>query len=83
MTGGLSGYLGYDMVRLMEKLPATNPDVLGIPDAILVRPGLFIIFDGVTDEMTIAAPVYPRAGVSAEQAYAGAQSAAERGGRRP
>ena len=74
MTGGLSGYLGYDMVRLMEKLPATNPDVLGIPDAILVRPGLFIIFDGVTDEMTIAAPVYPRAGVSAEQAYAGAQA---------
>jgi anthranilate synthase component 1 len=73
MTGGLSGYLGYDMVRLMENLPATNPDVLGIPEAILVRPSLFIIFDGVTDEMTIAAPVYPRAGISAEQAYASAE----------
>ena len=73
MTGGLSGYLGYDMVRLMEKLPATNPDVLGIPDAILVRPGLFIIFDGVTDEMTLAAPVYPRAGVSAAAAFAAAE----------
>jgi anthranilate synthase component 1 len=73
MTGGLSGYLGYDMVRLMEDLPATNPDVLGIPDAILVRPGLFIIFDGVTDEMTLAAPVYPRAGVSAASAYAAAE----------
>jgi anthranilate synthase component I len=70
MTGGLSGYLGYDMVRLMEELPATNPDVLGIPEAILVRPSLFIIFDGVTDETTIAAPVYPRPGISAEQAYA-------------
>jgi anthranilate synthase component 1 len=74
MTGGLSGYLGYDMVRLMENLPATNPDVLGIPEAILVRPGLFIIFDGVTDEMTIAAPVYPRAGISAEHAYASAKA---------
>jgi anthranilate synthase component 1 len=73
MTGGLSGYLGYDMVRLMEKLPATNPDVLGIPDAILVRPGLFIIFDGVTDEMTLAAPVYPKAGISAAAAYAAAE----------
>ncbi len=73
MTGGLSGYLGYDMVRLMETLPATNPDVLGIPDAILVRPGLFIIFDGVTDEMTLAAPVYPRAGISAASAYASAE----------
>ncbi len=74
MTGGLSGYLGYDMVRLMEKLPATNPDVLGVPEAILVRPGLFIIFDGVTDEMTLATPVYPRAGLSAEAAYAAAEA---------
>ncbi len=72
MTGGLSGYLGYDMVRLMERLPATSPDVLGIPDAILVRPGLFAIFDGVTDELTLAAPVYPRPGVAAAQAYAAA-----------
>ena len=25
MSGGLVGYLGYDMVRLMERLPAKNP----------------------------------------------------------
>jgi anthranilate synthase component 1 len=74
MTGGLSGYLGYDMVRLMEALPATKPDVLGIPDAVLVRPGLFVIFDGVTDEMTLASPVYPRPGVGAADAYAAAQA---------
>ncbi|HYP63263.1 MAG TPA: anthranilate synthase component I [Acidocella sp.] len=74
MTGGLLGYLGYDMVRLMEELPAIKPDVLGVPDAILARPGLFIIFDGVTDEMTLAAPVYPKAGVSAAEAYAAAES---------
>ena len=73
MTGGLVGYLGYDMVRLMESIPASNPDVLGIPDGILIRPGLFIIFDGVTDEMTLAAPVYPRAGVSAAQGFAAAE----------
>lgn len=73
MTGGLSGYLGYDMVRLMEDIPDANHDELGIPDAILVRPSLFAIFDGVTDELTLAAPVYPRAGVSAASAYASAQ----------
>ncbi|OZB38476.1 MAG: anthranilate synthase component I [Acidiphilium sp. 34-60-192] len=56
MTGGLVGYLGYDMVRLMENLPATNPDALGIPDAVLMRPGLFAIFDSVKDEITLAAP---------------------------
>ena len=74
MTGGLSGYLGYDMARLMEALPETNPDVLGIPDGILVRPSLFAIFDGVTDELTLAAPIYPRPGRSAEVAYEAAQT---------
>jgi anthranilate synthase component 1 len=74
MTGGLSGYLGYDMVRLMEKLPDANPDALGIPDAILVRPGLFAIFDGVTDELTLAAPVYPSPGIDAAGAYAAAET---------
>jgi anthranilate synthase component 1 len=73
MTGGLSGYLGYDMVRLMETIPATNPDVLGVPEAILVRPSLFAIFDGVTDELTLAAPVYPRAGITAAAAFAAAE----------
>lgn len=73
MTGGLSGYLGYDMVRLMEKLPEINYDELNIPDAILIRPGMFIIFDGVTDELTLAAPVYPQSGVDAQNAFATAQ----------
>ena len=72
--GGLHGYLGYDMVRLMEEIPALKPDVLGIPEAILTRPGLLIVFDGVTDEITLAAPVYPRDGVDAAQAYAAAQA---------
>ena len=31
MAAGLFGYLGYDMVRLMERLPEPNPDVLGGP----------------------------------------------------
>ena len=26
MAAGLFGYLGYDMVRLMEELPPPNPD---------------------------------------------------------
>src|SRR6476661_1956932 len=33
MAAGVFGYLGYDMVRLMEKLPPPNPDPIGIPDA--------------------------------------------------
>ena len=33
MLGGLVGYLGYDMVRLMERLPDKNTDAIGLPEA--------------------------------------------------
>jgi anthranilate synthase component 1 len=69
MAGGLVGYLGYDMVRLMEDLPATNPDVLGVPDALMLRPTLFAIFDNVNDELFLVAPCYPRGDMSAETAW--------------
>ncbi|MDE2582100.1 MAG: anthranilate synthase component I [Rhodospirillales bacterium] len=74
MSGGLVGYLGYDMVRLMERLPAKNPDPVGVPDALLLRPTLFAIFDNVNDELILVAPVYPRPGVSAEAAWEAAQA---------
>ncbi len=74
MCGGLVGYLGYDMVRQMERLPDANPDPLGLPEALLGRPTLYAIFDNVTDLMTLAAPVYPRAGVSAAAAWEAAQA---------
>ena len=32
-TGGAVGYAGYDAVRRLERLPATNPDAVGLPDA--------------------------------------------------
>ena len=39
MAVGLYGYLGYDMVRLVEKkLGPAPPDSLDLPDAVLLRP---------------------------------------------
>jgi anthranilate synthase component I len=73
MASGLFGYLGHDMVRLMERLPAPNPDPLGLPDSILVRPTVVAIFDAVKADVTIATPVFPQAGVSARDAYAQAE----------
>ncbi|MGI4941384.1 MAG: anthranilate synthase component I [Janthinobacterium lividum] len=75
MLGGLVGYLGYDMVRLMERLPDKNTDSIGLPEAILIRPTVFAVFDNVKDELTLAAPIYPRPGVSAEAAWDQAQAA--------
>jgi anthranilate synthase component I len=70
MAAGVFGYLGYDMVRLMEDLPAPAPDPIGIPDAILLRPTLLIVFDAVEDTITIVTPVRPRGAVSAKVALA-------------
>ncbi|MBX3553578.1 MAG: anthranilate synthase component I [Pseudolabrys sp.] len=70
MAAGVFGYLGYDTVRLIEDVPATNPDRTGIPDGILIRPTLVVVFDAVADTITIVTPVRPAEGVSAATAYA-------------
>ena len=67
---GLFGYLGYDMVRLIERLPNAPPDTLGLPDAILMRPTITAIFDTVRDEILMVSPVWPEPGVDARAAYA-------------
>ncbi|MGH6907291.1 MAG: anthranilate synthase component I family protein, partial [Aestuariivirga sp.] len=64
---------GYDMVRLMEELPPPNPDVLGLPDAMLIRPTVMAIFDSVRDEVTVTSPVYVERGIGSKAAYARAR----------
>ena len=76
MAAGIFGYLGYDMVRLMEELPAPNPDPIGIPDAILVRPTIVVVFDAVRDTLTAVTPVRPEQKVSAKTALATRQRTA-------
>ena len=73
-AAGIYGYLGYDMVRLMEVLPDSNTESLGLPDAILMRPSVLAIFDTLKDELYLTAPVYLRAGISAKQAWESAHS---------
>ncbi len=68
-SAGLYGYLGYDMVRHMEKLPATNPDSLNTPDTILVRPSMLAVFDTLKDELYLTAPVYFAENISARQGF--------------
>jgi anthranilate synthase component 1 len=73
MAAGVFGYLGYDMVRLMEELPASHPDPIGIPDAVLIRPTLVVVFDAVKDSITVVTPVRPEAGVTVKAALARAE----------
>jgi anthranilate synthase component I len=70
MAAGVFGYLGYDMVRLIEDLPSHAPDPIGIPDATLIRPTLVIAFDAVQDSITVVTPVRPHHSVPAKTALA-------------
>ena len=73
MAAGLVGYMGYDMVRLMENLPDQNPDALGTPDGLFIRPTIMAIFDSVKDVVTLVTPVWPKNGTTAKAAYAQAE----------
>src|SRR5579863_8452070 len=74
MAAGVFGYLGYDTVRLMEDtLAAPAGDPIAIPDGIIVRPTLVIVFDAVEDTITVVTPVRPQRSVSAKAALARAR----------
>ncbi|WP_296424286.1 anthranilate synthase component I [Yoonia sp.] len=74
-AAGLFGYLGYDMIRLVERLPNVNPDPLGLPDAMMLRPSVVAVLDGVKGDVILVAPAYVNSGLTARAAYA---QAAER-----
>ena len=74
-AAGLFGYLGYDTVRLVEHLPNVPPDPMGLPDAVMLRPSVVAVLDGVKGEVIVVAPAWVSDGLSARAAYA---QAAER-----
>ena len=74
-AAGLFGFLGYDMIRLIERLPNVNPDPIGLPDAVMMRPSVVAVLDGVKGDVILIAPAWTDNGLSAKAAYA---QAAER-----
>jgi anthranilate synthase component 1 len=59
MAAGVFGAIGYDMIRLVERLPDVNPDPLGLPDGVLARPSIVAIFDAIAQEFILVTPVRP------------------------
>ncbi|THD59780.1 anthranilate synthase component I [Phenylobacterium sp.] len=72
-SAGLFGAMGYDMVRLAERLPNANPDPLDLPDGVMTRPSIVAIFDAIAQEIILVTPVRPDT-ASAEAAYAAAEA---------
>jgi anthranilate synthase component 1 len=58
LHGGLIGYLGYDVVREVERLPNVPPDHQGYPDAILSIIGDLAAFDHFRQRVTLISNAY-------------------------
>lgn len=69
MASGIFGYMSYDMVRLMEKLPDKNPDKINIPQAVYFRPRVIVIFDSEQKKIHIISSVFCDKKKSADDAY--------------
>ena len=54
--------------ELMEELAPAKADPIGIPDAVMVRPTVVIVFDAVKDTITVVTPVRPDPSLKAEAA---------------
>lgn len=77
MAAGIFGALGYDTVRLVERLPDVNPDTLGLPDGIMTRPSIVAVFDAIAQEIVLTTTARPTPGVSAKDAYEAARARIE------
>ena len=51
--GGAVGFLGYDMVRFMERLPEINPVQDEFPDSSFMIPRIVLIYDNLKQVLTI------------------------------
>lgn len=55
----LVGYFAYETIGLVEKLPRPAPNPLDLPDMLFVRPTLVLVFDRLSDQLFLVAPVWP------------------------
>lgn len=66
-SGGLVGYMGYDMIRFFEELPDKNPDTLAIEDSIFMLADSLIIFDHSTHKIKVVVNAYCEASATADR----------------
>jgi anthranilate synthase component 1 len=51
--GGAVGFLGYDMVRFMERLPESNPPLAQFPECAFMVPRTVLIYDNLRQLLTV------------------------------
>ncbi|MCK5404231.1 MAG: anthranilate synthase component I [Desulfobulbaceae bacterium] len=67
--GGAVGFMGYDMVRFMEKLPEVNPSQEQFPDSSFMIPRVVLICDNLKQTLIIVNSVVIEEGTNPEDLY--------------
>jgi len=73
LAGGFVGYLGYDMVRFMERLPDKKKKGLPLDDCRLMLQDSLVAFDNLRHEVKLVAMAHLDGRVTEKQAYERAQ----------
>lgn len=76
--GGAVGYVNYDMVRFIERLPDQTQDDLNLFDTIFLITETILIFDNLTNTIKIVCNVHVDDGEACEDVYHNAQEKIER-----
>jgi len=76
LTGGVVGYLGYDIVRRFERLPEVAPETLHLPELAMLLATDLAVLDHVNGSVTLIANAinYDNSGARVEEAWADAVS---------
>ncbi len=67
--GGAIGYMGYDIVRHVEKLPDNSPRLLGLHDIYLMLTDTFLVFDNVEHRIKVVSNAYIGEDTDVDAAY--------------
>ncbi len=69
LTGGAIGYFGYEMVRLVERIPASGRDDLALDDAVLMFYLGLVVFDHLRHRLWLVRNVFAEQGANLAVAY--------------
>jgi len=69
LHAGAVGYLAYDVVRELERLPDQTEDDLQLPDALLILPRSVVVFDHLGQRIALVANVLVDQDTDLDRAY--------------
>jgi len=68
-TGGVVGYISYDMVRDFERLPSLRPDDIGAPEALFLLTDSLVVFDHAKRKIALVSNAHVNGPNDAAGAY--------------